>query len=319
MNLLKYRWYFLGFFVVTMILSVLFLFVNPYNDWGAKPGDSLNLGVDFKSGTKIYFPVANPVSTTEVSAVLETIDLPEFKFSAPQPSQYIDSNGNVKHRVLIYTRFLKDSEQEVVVGALEAKFGQDKTQGLDITRVSPLVGKEIVNNAILAMIIASVAMLIYISFRFEIISGIAAIIAMLHGGAIVLGMFGLLGLEINATIIAAVLTVLGYSVNDTIVIFDRIRENLKYRQKGTTVVELANDSVLQTFRRSLNTGFTALFAIMVLFATVPNMREFCFALIVGITTSGTFSSIFVASSIWAVFKEWQEKRKLVDKPATATR
>lgn len=318
MNLLKYRWYYVGFFLLTMALSVLFLFVNPYNNWGTKPGDSLNLGVDFRSGTKIYFPVTKPVTSTEVMDVLKTIKLPDFKYNAPQPSQYIDSKGNLKHRVLIYTRFLKDSEQEIVTGALEAKFGQDKTQGLDITRVSPLIGKEMVNNSIMAVIIASLLMLVYIWFRFEFISGVAAVVSMVHDCIVVVGIFGLLGLEVNATIIAAVLTILGYSINDTIVIFDRIRENLKYRQKGISFVELANDSILQTFRRSLNTGFTSLFAIMVLFVTVPNIREFCFALIIGIT-SGTYSSIFVASPIWAVYKDRQENRKLAGKTATATR
>jgi preprotein translocase SecF subunit len=318
MNLLKYRWYFIGFFLLTMVLSVLFLFYNPYNNWGTKPGDSLNLGVDFRSGTKIYFPVSKPVTSMEVLDVLKTIKLPDFKYTAPQPSQYVDSKGNVKHRVLVYTRFLKDSEQETVVNALTAKFGIDSTQGLDITRVSPLIGKELVNNAIMAVIIASLLMLIYIWFRFEFVSGVASVVALLHDCIVVLGIFGLLGLEVNGTIIATILTILGYSINDTIVVFDRIRENLKYRPKEVSFVELANDSILQTFRRSLNTGFTSLFAIMVLFVTVPNIREFCFALIIGIT-SGTYSSIFVASPIWAVYKDWQENRKLASKPATATR
>lgn len=318
MNLLKYRWYFVGFFLLTMALSVLFLFFNPYNNWGTKPGDALNLGVDFRSGTKIYYPVSKAITSMEVMNVLKTIKLPDFKYTAPQPSQYIDSKGVVKHRVLVYTRFLKDSEQEIVVSALKAKIGFDETQGLDITRVSPLIGKELVNNSILAVIIASLLMLIYIWFRFEFISGVAAVVALIHDCFVVVGVFGLLGLEVNSTIIACVLTILGYSINDTIVIFDRIRENIKYRPKGTSFVELANDSILQTFRRSLNTGFTSLFAIMVLFITVPNIREFCFALIVGIT-SGTYSSIFVASPIWAVYKDWQEGRKLATKPATATR
>lgn len=318
MNLLKYRWYYIAFFLLVMVLSVLFLFFNPYNNWGAKPGDSLNLGVDFRSGTKIYYPVTKEVTSTEVMEVLKTIKLPDFKINPPQPSQYVDSKGNIKHRVLIYTRFLKDSEQDVVVNALRAKFGIDETQGLDITRVSPLIGKELVNNAIMAVLIASLLMLVYIWIRFELVSGIAAVVGLLHDSLLVLGLFGLLGLEINGTIIASILTIIGYSINDTIVIFDRIRENMKYRQKGTSFVELANDSILQTFRRSLNTGFTSLFAIMVLFVTVPNISEFCFALIVGIT-AGTYSSIFVASPIWAVYKEWQENRELTNKPATATR
>lgn len=318
MNLLKYRWYYVAFFLLTMVLSVLFVFFNPYNNWGTKPGDSLNLGVDFKSGTKIYYPVTKAVTSGEVMDVLKTVKLPDFKINPPQPSQYIDSKGNVKHRVLIYTRFLKDAEQETVINTLKAKFEIDNTQGLDITRVSPLIGKELVNNAIIAVLIASVLMLVYIWIRFEFVSGVAAVVALIHDSILVLGLFGLLGLEINGSIIATILTIIGYSINDTIVIFDRIRENMKYRQKGTSFVEMANDSILQTFRRSLNTGFTSLFAIMVLFVTVPNIREFCFALIIGIT-AGTYSSIFVASPVWAVYKDWQENRELANKAATASR
>jgi len=319
MNLLKYRWYFISFFLLTMVLSIAFLFINPFNGWGSKPGSALNLGVDFTGGTKIYFPVTRAVNSSEVKAVLAGIKLPNFKYTDPQPSQYHDSTGVLRHQVLVYTRFLTDPEQGIVVNALEAKFGKaEKGQGLDITRVDPLIGKELVNNAVMATIIASILMLIYIWFRFELISGIAAVFALLHDCLVVLGIFALLGLEVNATIIATILTILGYSINDTIVVFDRIRENLKFNQKGTSFVELANDSILQTFRRSLNTGFTSLFAIMVLFITVPNIKEFCFALIVGIT-SGTYSSIFVASPIWAVYKDWQEKKKLVRKTAAAAK
>jgi preprotein translocase subunit SecF len=319
MDLFKYSRVFIGIFLTTMVLSVVFLFVNPYNNWGTKPGSPLNLGVDFTGGTKIYFPVPQAVASDEVEAILKTITLPGFKYSAPQPNQYIDSKGIVRHQVMVYTRFLNDSEQEIVIKALEAKYGKaEQGQGLDITRVDPIVGKELLNNALLAVAIASLLMLIYIWFRFEFVSGVAGIIALLHDCLFVLGACALFGREINATIIAALLTILGYSINDTIVVFDRIRENLKYKRKDTPFVEITNDSILQTFRRSLNTSFTTVLAILVLYLVVPNIREFCFALIVGIT-SGTYSSIFVASPIWAVYKDRQEKKLLAQKAVAASR
>ena len=218
-------------------------------------GPALNLGIDFTGGTKIYFPVSRAVSSDEVVAVLKTIKLPDFKYNPPQPNQYIDSTGTVRHQVLVYTTFLNDAEQGVVINALEAKFGKAMA-GLDITRVDPLIGKELLNNALLAVAIASLLMLIYIWFRFEFVSGVAAIIALLHDALLVLGVCALFGREVGATIVAAILTILGYSINDTIVVFDRIRENMKYKSKETTFVEVANDSILQTFRRSLNTSFT---------------------------------------------------------------
>ncbi len=317
MNLLKYRWFFVGIFVVTMLLSVLFLFVNPYNGWGSKPG-TLNLGIDFTGGTKIYYPLERPVDSAEVVSALETVQLPNFKFNPPQPNEYFDSQGVRRHQVIIYTRFLNDAEQEVVINTLESKLGQSHDQRLDITRVDPLIGKELVTNAINAVLLASVLMMAYIWFRFEMASGIAAIISMIHDSILVLGIFALLGQEVNATIIAALLTIIGYSINDTIVVFDRIRENMKYKTKATSFVELANISILQTFRRSLNTGLTTILAVCVLYLMVPSIQEFCFALIIGLV-SGTYSSIFVASPIWAVYKDWQEKRKISSKMTPATR
>jgi preprotein translocase subunit SecF len=317
MNLLKYRWIYIGLFVAIMALSIIFIFVNPYNGWGTKPGASLNLGIDFTGGTKIYFPVKQAVSSDEVAKVLEKIDLPDFKYNPPQPNQFVDSTGSIRYQVIVYTRFLNDAEQNIVVNALEAEFGK-ADQGLDITRVDPLIGKEVLKNSLNAVLIASLLMLVYIWFRFELASGIAAIVALLHDSIVVLGMFALLGREVNSTMIAALLTIIGYSINDTIVVFDRIRENLRNKKRETPFVELANDSILETFRRSLNTGLTTLLTICVLFLMVPNIKELCFALLVGLT-AGTYSSIFVASPIWAVFKDWQEKRKYSQKTANATR
>jgi preprotein translocase subunit SecF len=319
MNLMKYRWTFVTIFMTTIVCCVLLLVVNPFNGWGTKPGSALNLGVDFTGGTKIYFPVSAPVSSAQVKAVLRTIKLPDFKYNPPQPNQYIDTKGIVRHQVLVYTSFLNDTEQGVVLKALQAKFGKTTAnQGLDITRVDPLIGRELIENALRAVIIASVLMLLYIWWRFELISGFAAVIALIHDVLIILGMFALFGKEVNATIIAALLTIVGYSINDTIVVFDRIRENLKFRHRNTPFVEVVNDSILQTFRRSLNTSFTTLLAVLLLYIFVPNIRELCFALVIGIT-AGTYSSIFVASPVWAVYKDWQEKKQLAGKAARAAR
>ena len=184
MNLMKYRWLFVGIFLSTMLLSVVFLFFNPYNNWGAKPGPSLNLGVDFTGGSKIYFPVPRAVSSAEVAAVLNSVksQIPALKFNPPQPSQNPDSSGIMRYKVLIYTNFLNDTEQKIVVQALENKFGSEAVtnQGMEITRIDPLIGKELVQNALWAVIIASLLMIVYIWFRFELVSGIAGVIALLH-------------------------------------------------------------------------------------------------------------------------------------------
>lgn len=323
MNLMKYRWSFVGFFLFTMVLSIVFLFVNPTNGWGTKSVNPLNLGIDFTGGTKIYFPLSKQVSSDQVAAVLESLktQMPNLKYNPPQPGQNPDSTGVMRYKVLIYTSFLNDAEQKTVLQALEAKFGSEAVtqQGFEITRINPLIGAELLQNALWALIIAFVLMIFYIWIRFELISGIAGIIALIHDCLLMLGAFALFGVEVNATIVAALLTVVGYSINDTIIVFDRIRENLNYRVKGTPFVDVTNDSILETFRRSLNTSFTTVLAILVLFVAVPNIRELCFGLLVGIT-SGTYSSIFVASPIWAAYKDRQEQKKLVGKqPVPAAR
>lgn len=316
MNLMKYRWLNIGLLIFVIVAGITLLFVSPNNGWGAKPGPALNLGIDFTGGTKIYFPVPRQVSSDEVAAVLREIEIDNFKFNPPQPTSYIDSNGKQQYQVLVYTSFLNDTEQEIVIKALEAKFGSVDKKGLDITRVNPLIGAELIQNAIRALLIAGVLMLIYIWYRFELISGIAAVLALIHDSLFVLGIFALLGKEVNATLIAALLTVVGYSINDTIVIFDRIRENVKNKSRDLSFSEIVNLSILQSFRRSLNTSITTVLAILLLFLAVPNISEFCFAMIVGITV-GTYSSIFMASPIWIVCKEWLDKRKLLRKEAVA--
>ncbi len=322
MNLMKYRNVFITIFVSTMLLAIVFLFVNPHNGWGSKQTSALNLGVDFTGGTKIYFPISSnyikehgEVKSSEVVAILKQVKLPNFKYNPPQPSSYIDSKGNKQYQVLVYTRYLNPTEQIKVLDALEAKFGKPE-QGIQAMGVAPVVGKELLQNALWAVAIASLLMLIYIWFRFELMSGVAAVIALLHDCLLVLGVFALFGIEFNATIVAALLTILGYSINDTIVVFDRIRENNKFKKRETSFVEMVNDSILQTFRRSLNTSFTTVLAILAMYLLVPNIREFCFALIVGIT-SGTFSSIFIASPVWAVYRDHQEKKKVSGKLAQA--
>lgn len=319
MDLMKYKWLYIGGFLAIMLLCAVLLFANPYNDWGRKPGSALNLGIDFTGGTKIYFPVDRPVTSDEVAQVLKSIELPDFRYNPPQPNQYVDSSGVIRHQVLVYTRFLNDTEQEIVVDALEAKFGKaEQEQGLDITRVDPLIGAELLTNSTIAVLIAIALMLVYIWFRFELLSGFAAILALMHDSLAVLGAFALLGMEVNATMIAAILTVIGYSINNTIVVFDRIRENLKSKRRETAFAEVVNDSTLQTFRRSLNTSITTVLAILVLFITVPNLRELLFALIVGLT-AGTFSSLFMAGPLWAVIKDWRDKKRYTQKTANAVR
>jgi preprotein translocase subunit SecF len=153
----------------------------------------------------------------------------------------------------------------------------------------------------LALALATIAMLIYIGIRFEFNFGVAAIIALLHDVLITLGVYALFKVPVDSAFIAAMLTVIGYSINDTIVVFDRIRENQKYMRRNN-VTELANASITQTMTRSVNTVLTVMITITAVYIFVPSVRNFAFPLIIGIA-SGCYSSIFIASPIWVMLKK----------------
>ena len=169
---------------------------------------------------------------------------------------------------------------------------------------------ELVRQAIMALALASLGMLIYIAIRFEYRYAVAAVLALLHDVVVVLAFFALFRIEVNSEFVAAILTIVGYSVNDTIVVFDRIRENVKGSKRQSDFEGLVNRSILETLMRSINTSFTTLLAIgAVLVLGGVTLRPMAIALVVGIL-AGTYSSIFIASSIWVDWKEFDIRRKL---------
>lgn len=318
MNLMKYRWLFIAIFLATMVASLA--------AWAAF---GLNQGIDFTGGTVIRYPLTRAeyerMSSDAVKKLLEGGALARLRLKPgpPQPFTQRDiTTGEDVYGVIIKTRALNGwAEQRAILEALNRHFGAAvQREGLQVSMVTPAIGRETVRNAFLAVMVASVLVLIYIAFRFEFKSGVAGVVALLHDALLVLGVFALLHKEISASIIAALLTIIGYSINDTIVVFDRIRENARNRRKGQGFDELVNESILQTMRRSLNTTATTVLAILVLYLVgSESIKEFCLALIVGIT-SGTYSSIFIASPIWAIWKTWEERRQLAGaRPAAATK
>ena len=173
--------------------------------------------------------------------------------------------------------------------------------------IGPSIGKEIQSKAVVSVIIASIFMLIYISFRFKFTFGISAIIALVHDVLIVIAIYAIFRVPVNSPFVAAILTVVGYSINDTIVVFDRIRENAKLHPKMDKMT-LADVSIRQTVTRSINTSVTTLLSILMLYILgVDSIKEFTFPLLVGIL-SGTYSSIFIASPLWVLFEKIKEDK-----------
>ena len=174
--------------------------------------------------------------------------------------------------------------------------------------VSPSSGRELARSAVMMSLLACLAILLYVSFRFEFTSGVVAVLALAHDVLILLGIYSLLQWSVDTNFIAAVLTVLGYSINNTIVIMDRIRENTRHARKET-YGDIANNSIMQTMTRSINTTVTTLLTIgMVYILGVPSIQAFSLPIIIGIVV-GFYSSVFVSGPLWALWRDSAVKGK----------
>jgi preprotein translocase subunit SecF len=196
--------------------------------------------------------------------------------------------------------------------ALEERFGKIAQQN-QLTTVGPVVSSDLIGNAIQLILIGSLGILLWITYRFRDVKfGATALAALLHDVIVVVGIFAILGtffgLEIDGLFVTAMLTVIGFSVHDTIVVFDRIREN-KARHAGEPFDRIVNHSILQTVGRSITTSFTVVLTLLVLYLFAGDaIRTFVLALLLGIV-SGTYSSIFNAAQLLVVWQEWEDRRK----------
>lgn len=265
----------------------------------------LNLGVDFTGGSLIRLRFDKSVSASEVSHVLTSSALADMnlKKAVIQP---IRGTFDVQIRAQVEGRPLNSEQVNRIVDELSAGFGAVSL--VESQMVEAVIGKELLNKAILAIVLSCVGIVAYVSLRFELKFGVAAVLALIHDTILVLGVFALLGRQVNSPFIAAILTIIGYSINDTIVIYDKIRENLKFRKKET-VEEIANNSILQTMTRSINTVLTTLLAVLALyFFGGASIKDFSLAIILGLLV-GTYSSICIAPSIWVEWTLWERERK----------
>ncbi|WP_413362877.1 protein translocase subunit SecDF [Lysinibacillus sp. 3P01SB] len=260
----------------------------------------LNLGIDFSSGTRV------DIQSDEA-------------FTKEQVVDYLDSIGFANEDVIIsgeeqnvaVMRYKDDFTREEIAD-LKAQVLEDYGHEANVSTVSSTVGEELVKNAMKALAIAALGIIIYVAVRFEWRMGVGAIVSLLHDVFFIVAIFSLLRLEVDITFIAAVLTIVGYSINDTIVTFDRIRENVDRSEKITTKEELAlivNKSLRQTMGRSVNTVLTVIIVVIALIAFgAPSIQNFSIALLIGLVT-GMYSSICIAAQIWYTLKSREMKKK----------
>lgn len=249
----------------------------------------LNWGLDFTGGTLIEVGFEQPA---DLALIRDSLSAEGFGDAVVQ-------NFGSATDVMVRLRPRNDMQGEnlgnEVLNAIKAGTG-DNVEMRRIEFVGPNVGDELTEAGGLAIIIALVCILIYVSFRFEWRLASGAVMALAHDVIITLGLFSLFEVEVDLTIVAALLTVVGYSLNDTIVVFDRIRENFRKLRKGESD-EIINASVSQTLSRTTITSGTTLFVVISLFTLGGSMiHGFAMALLIGITV-GTYSSIYVASAL----------------------
>lgn len=265
-----------------------------------------NLGIDFTGGTMLDLKFAKPVTVSEVRDVLQNYGLENSTLQLAG-TEKVDKAPNV----IIRTRVLDETERKVVLQGLNDKLG--KYEIMRIEKVGATIGSEMTREALIALLLSWVVIIAYVAFRFEYRFGVAGVLALVHDVMIVVGLFSIFRKEIDATFVAAMLTIVGYSINDTIVIFDRIRENMKFMKKGDSLPELVDRSIWQTMTRSIYTSLTVMFCVVAMyFLGGETTKNFALALIIGFI-SGTYSTVFLASPVWLVWKERDERKRLEHK------
>ena len=283
-----HRWWF-TLSSLLVIASLVSIFVRGFN-----------FGIDYTGGTIVEIVFNQPVQVAQVRE-----DLKQFNLENAIIQLSGESNETSGKDVIIRTRNLDANESAAVVESLNKNVGQNEVKRVE--SVGAVIGSEVTEHALINLAIAFLVLAAYISFRFEYRIAFSSLAAIFHDLIMVLGVFSFFQLEIDVSFLAAILTVIGYSMNESVVIFDRIRENTHTHKRSDTFADLANASIAQSIHRSCYTLTTVLFACCSLyFFGGDTTKNFALCMIVGFV-SGAYSSICVATSIWAIWKSSNKK------------
>ena len=300
----KRKWFFLISFLL-ILPGVISLIIPP----------ALNPGIEFTSGSALDVTFTRPISEDVIRDVLTQMGHPEALIQKTGTRSAFIRTDLLEQEVL-RPDGTTTSEQTLIEEALEKDVAPIEAREFD--SVSPIVARETVRNAIIAVVIAAIGILLYVTWAFRAIPnsfryGVAAIVALIHDMLLIIGLFSILGkaldMEVNSMFIVGLLTVLGYSVNDTIVVFDRIRENVA-RNVDRPLPAVVNTSIMETIGRSLNTSFTTLFVLLALLLFGgPTIRSLLLVLSIGVVV-GTYSSIGIASQFLVMWDRGELRRAL---------
>ena len=262
-----------------------------------------NLDIDFAGGTTMYFDMGDEQVSADTIAQIRTV----LKDSTGMEASSVQSTGDGTE-VIVKTVDMQTEKREAFTTEIKKSFDLTDDGVLNVETVSPAVGKDLQKSAFEAAGIAAILMLLYITIRFDFVSGLSAVICLTHDVLVMISVFIIFRLPLNLNFIAAALIIFGYSINASIVTFDRIRENLKTSSREDISI-VTDRSIKQTMTRTINTTLTTLFTIVLIYILgVPSLKNFSFPIIVGIL-AGAYSSMFIAGPLWSILKKATRKRR----------
>lgn len=286
-HLMRYKWWFLGSLSAVTIFAFVTVFIV-----------GLDLGIDFRGGVRMELALEKVATVDDVRSVVSGVGVQDPVVQSVTGPSGADS-------FMITAEEMTEDETKQVIAELDSRYGA-KEGATGVETVGASFGKETTSRAFIAIAIAVVAIIGYLSFRFEFKFAIPAIVALIHDVGLTLGIYAASNRLVTTATVAAVLTILGYSVHDTIIVFDRMRENTLLMKKET-YGDMVDLSIRQTMVRSINTTIALLLPLLaILIFGGPTLKDFAFALTIG-TVTGTYSSFFVASPMVVLLKERESR------------
>lgn len=312
-DVVKYRWL---WFAISFILLVPGIIAMIYSAIHYPTHSPLRVGIDFTGGSIVQYSVnenipPETVSDIRTKLISSDVENPVIQVLKPSPA---DSDTSIKYILSIKTKFAEENQSEEIDKITEIiQSDYPEAEIVQTNSVGPILGQQLFVNSMIAVTLALLGIIVYLTVRFHFEFALAAILALCHDLLFVLGVFSILGLfagvQIDSLFVTAILTVLGFSVHDTIVVFDRIRENNKFYSKKAAYDDIVNASVNQTLARSINTSLTTLITLGALyFFGGVTTKDFVLVMILGIAI-GTYSSIFFASTLVALWNDVAAAKK----------
>lgn len=306
LNIVKCRFWCLALSAVLLTPGIISMI---YSTITYKTHMPLNVGIDYTGGTTLQYGVKDNVTSDNLGKL--RILLEKNKVESPSLQTVNVNQGkektNLKSIISIRTKFIdnKSHEDSKITSVVQQEYPE--AQLVQVNSVGPTLGSELFKNSMIALGLAILGIIFYLTMRFQFDYALSAILGLIHDVLFVSGVFSILGLlygvQIDAMFVTALLTVIGFSVHDTIVVFDRVRENLRYYSKKMSFSEIMNFSINQTLTRSINTSVTTLITLFALyFLGGETTKDFVLAMILGITV-GTYSSIFFCAVLIDIWKD----------------